>query len=122
VRVAEEPTPRGGVKRPVVQISVVVAKRSSERTDSVTRTLKAEAEKGSPTTAIVRGLIDPKPAARGRRGRTGGPARRGSRLNLDPAKGNGDENSPIRQADQHAATRSNSETVFLASGRVLSSC
>jgi len=44
---------RAGVKRPLVQISVVVAKFQK-------RNLKAEVGKGSTRTAIGRGLVAPK--------------------------------------------------------------
>lgn len=110
-----------------MQISVVVANVQANEQTLATRTLKIEAEKGSSTTAVVRGLIDPKPAAQCRRGRTGWVVKGASPESsvwdvLAPAKGNVVEDSTIRQADRYAVTRSNSETIFLASGRVLSSC
>ena len=53
MRVAATPSPRGGVQRPELQISVVVA-------NIQVVALKSEAEKGSSRTARVRGLADPK--------------------------------------------------------------
>ena len=68
-----QPLARAWVKRPLVQILVVVA-------NIQTRTLKAEVEKGSVWTALGHGWVDPKPQ--------GNPVRMRGFLGLRSAKGN----------------------------------
>ena len=144
------------MQRPAVQISVVVANVRAKAQNprwSVRRvrasgsdgppppgtqrnlTSKAEAEKGSPRTALARGLIDPKPknnfdyVVHGRpdppgepRGREPerSPAGTGAPSADDAAKGNRVK-GPESGGGSHAATLPNPETMAVAPGRVLSS-